>query len=157
MTDPTIQQILFKKCFEMVIWTKDAKEIKPLPEPMHLGQQVYHGSIIHFNEIPVIYHSVSTLKFFLDSRQIKASSSLKDLRRLTTAVWEKLGDKLPPIPRILMIGLSGWISEEVLMKDEDVSQVTWLKCDELLACTKACLAPIEENQFIDMFGKRNGS
>ena len=32
-----------------------------------------------------------------------------------------------------------------------------MKGDELLACIKACLAPIKENQFTDMFGKRNGS
>jgi hypothetical protein len=153
----TIQQILFKKCFDMEIWSKNGKELAPLPEPMHLGKKVYHGSIIHFDKIPIIYHSAGTLRFYLDSRQIKAPSSLNDLRRLTRAVWEKLGSKLSPIPRILMRGSSGWISEEALVKADDTLHVTWLKGDELIECLTKRLSPFTESEFTVMFGKRNGS
>jgi len=96
------------------------------------GNELYFGSIVNFDHIPVCFHSFDILSFYLDSRQVKCPTKAEDIRIVVSEIWTKQHNRLKPIPRILMRGASGWITEEVLTKRGGVENIRWSYKDDLL-------------------------
>ena len=150
--------LLFKKCFQLEVWTKTAGDVMPLPEPTNDdGKPLYHGSIIDFDQVPVRYHSKDTLNFWLQNRQIKAPNSEAELRNKVQTVWDLLGMTLQPIHKLLLRGKSGYITPVLLEKKPQVEVITYLKTDPLLDQLKKTFPRIGDASFSELFGKRNGS
>jgi hypothetical protein len=62
---------LYKKCFNMELWSKQGQEIKKLEAPtLDNGDVAHHGSILDFDTIAINCFSIISLKFWLASRQI---------------------------------------------------------------------------------------
>ena len=107
--------LLIKECFELQRWSKTGKVVSELKPPIDdNGNELYHGSIIDFGAVPVIYHSVECLKFYLESRQVKAPTRADDIRALVQTIETSHGHHLKPIPKIMMRGVRGWLGEEIL-------------------------------------------
>jgi hypothetical protein len=139
-------------------WIKTGKILEPLIAPMdENGKELYFGSMIDFDKIPVPYHSRDTLKFYLDTRQIKAPDTLAEIRQITSMVWSSHGSQLKPIPKILMRGVSGWIKEEVLMIKDAQNDIEWVTQDKLLRALEGTFPIFTEDSFTAIFKKRNGT
>ena len=149
---------LRKECFKLRRWSKTGEVLKGLKVPVDdNGNELYFGSIIDFGRIPPLYHTADILKFYLESRQVKCPSRLADIRFMVDKIFNSHGDKLQPIPKILMRGVSGWIKEEVLQIREGKTEMEWMTKDSLLESLEISFPSLTENDFATHFGKRNGT
>ena len=61
------------------------KDIVPLVGPFdESGRELFHGSLLHFEEVPIRYYSKEALDFWLSSRQIKSPATLPEIRCLAS-------------------------------------------------------------------------
>ena len=66
--DEERRNALMHECFTLHRWSKTGVELKPLSPPKDDdGNELYFGSIVDFDKIPVCHHSIDTLKFWLDT------------------------------------------------------------------------------------------
>ena len=151
-------QALLHECFTLHRWAKTGEVFKPLVSPVDSkGRELYFGSIIDFDKIPVHYHSIEELKFYLDSRQMRSLPRVAEIRRTVTMIWKSHGTQLQPIPKVLMRGVSGWIKEEIFCMSEEVENISWLKNEELLPALVKSFPDLTEELFSSIFKKRNGT
>ena len=149
---------LLNECFTLHRWAKTGKEFKPLVPPVDSeGRELYFGSIIDFEKIPVYYHSSDTLKFYLDTRQVRSLPTVAEVRKTVNMIWKSHGCQLQPIPKILMRGVSGWIKEEIFCMCEKVEKITWLKEDGILLSFLKSFPELTEEMFSTIVLKRNGT
>ena len=152
------QSILVKLC-KLQIWSKKGKDVISLPDPKsERGRDLFHGSIIDFEKVPVRYHSKEELTFWLQSRQIKVPDRISQIRELVMFVDTKLGDTLQPIPKELMRGSSGYRSPVVLQPQANCDKAKHMVKDEFLTRLKEVFpSDMDDPAFYGLFGKRNGT
>jgi len=94
------EDLLFKKIFQLEVSIKNAKDIAPLSRIVdETGRELFHGSILNFEEVPIRYYSKEALDFWLSSRQIKSPATLQEIKCLVRVIWEMLGPTLQPIAK----------------------------------------------------------
>ena len=156
--DKSIISEVYLKTFNLDVWSKNGEDICELPpQTNNAGKEVFHGSIINFDRVPIRCHSRNILDFWLQTRQIKVPSTIKEIRDLVAIVWERLGTRLQPIAKELMKGKSGYCSPELLAIKEDCSSISYSKSDDLIATLKKSFKDFNDGEFTTLFGKRNGT
>ena len=152
-------ETLMGKVIRLEVWSKKGQDVKPLDTLTdNQGRELYHGSILHFNDIPIRFFSRDSLDFWLQARQIQVPSALPDIRSLVNVVWTTLNEKLKPIPKVLMRGRSGYCSPACLVPRVGTT-VTYQSGDELLCVIRAAFGEefLDDEKFTTLFGKRNGT
>ena len=156
--DEERRNALMHECFTLHRWSKTGDELKPLSPPKDDdGNELYFGSIVDFDKIPVCHPSIDTLKFWLDTRQVKCPDLVADIRKLVSTIWLSHANTLKPIPKVLMRGVSGWIKEEVLTQAEGVEEIEWQIENDLLHTLTKSFPILDEAMFSGLYGKRNGT
>ena len=149
---------LLKIIFQFEVSIKNAKDITPLVGPIdEKGRELFHGSLLHFEEVPIRYYSKEGLDFWLSSRQIKSPATLPEIRCLVKVIWEKMGTALQPIRKELMRGCSGYCSPEILVPSSSCESVKHLVGDDALEVIRESFPILDDEKFTEMFGKRNGT
>jgi len=152
--DPALCKIIF----ELEIWSKKGQDIGPLPDLLDCkGCVLFHGSVIDLDQVPARYYSKDQLEFWLQCRQIKAPSKISEIKSLIQIVWELLGNTLPPVPKELMKGKSGYCSPELLSISPSCDTIQYVEEDEFLRTLRGTFPEIDDDEFTKVFGKRNGT
>jgi|AntRauTorckE5430_2_1112549.scaffolds.fasta_scaffold03574_2 hypothetical protein len=152
------EDLLFKKIFQLEVSIKNAKDIAPLSRIVdETGRELFHGSILNFEEVPIRYYSKEALDFWLSSRQIKSPATLQEIKCLVRVIWEMLGPTLQPIAKELMRGCSGYCSPEILVPSTLCKSVAYLEGENVLKIIRKSFPILDDNKFTEMFGKRNGT
>ena len=150
--------LFLKKCLALEVWCKNGECVIPLsPLTDSYGNELFHGSVIDFVNMPIRYHISDSLEFWLQSRQIKSPKHADDKRNLVEVVWKQLGDRLKSIAKVLMKGTSGYCSPQILQLKQSHTQATYKIGDELLLQLHDIFPNITDVMFTSLFGKRNGS
>lgn len=159
--DEDTYQFLITKVFKFEIWSKNGKDIVGLPilEDSR-GRELYPGSVLDFDEVPIWSYSKQTLEHWLSCRQISSDNtrSLQHTRNMVKIIQDKLGDSLQPIFIELMRGSAGYVSPELLKaRDGNERNVQKLAGDQALEVIRKSFPNLSEDDFTTLFGKRNGT
>ena len=87
----------------------------------------------------------------LDTRQIKSLPFLEEIRKTVNIVWQSHGNQLQPIPKILMRGFTGSITEEIFCMSQQSENITWLRDDKLLHRLLKSLPVLTDELFFQKF------
>ena len=102
---------MFLECFNMISWSKTGEKLHTSEPPTDDNNNELHfGSILNFDKVPVEYHSRDMLDFWLACRGIKGPERASEIVSLVQLVHCNVGDKLQPIPKAQMKGVSGWVT-----------------------------------------------
>ena len=155
--DETIDD-MFKACFKMIRWCKTGELLQPLKAPTdHKNNELHFGSILHFDRVPIEYHSKDMLEFWLACRGVKIPDRTSDIINLSKLIHEKVGEMIQPIPKAQMRGVSGWVTPEVLQMKDGLAEIQWQTNDELITLLLRSFPSLSDTSFTSIFGKRNGS
>ena len=146
------------KIFRLEVWSKTGKDISPLPDLLDSkGNELFHGSILNFENIPHWCYHPERLKVYLLSRQIKVPNTVAEIRKKTLLVYNHLGASHKPIPKMMMRGTGGYLAVEMLTVKPNIQTASYFKGDEALNVIKSSFPDLNEDTFNKLFGKRNNT
>jgi len=153
-----VMKDMFLECFQMHRWMKTGKMLEGLEPPKdQKGRELYFGTILNFEEVPVEYHSKEMLAFWLECRGVKVPDISEEVTRVVKLVYNKVGDKLQPIPKSQMKGASGWVTPELICRKDIDTPISWKYKDELVQTLLTSFPNLIDDSFTTIFGKRNGT
>ena len=149
---------LLMKLFRLEVWSKTGRDVSPLPDLVDAnGNELFQGSVLHFDKVPHWCYSADRLKVFLLSRQIKVPDTVTEIRNRALCVAKFLGSTHKPIPKAMMRGASGYLSVEVLTLKDNLVNASYVKEDEALTVINNSFPELTEKTFDHFFGKRNNT
>ena len=150
----------YYKCFQLDgVWCKNGNTLTALPSPLDdNGNIIFHGAILNFKKIPPLYYSYEQLSFWLANRQVELKNHNKNEALRMISIIQSKVPHLKLIPKVLMRGRSGYIEPEILQVRDGIDAISWKEGDDLLKLLRDSFkSSINETEFYDLFGKRNGS
>jgi hypothetical protein len=150
----------YYKCFQLDgVWCKEGRTLEALPNPLDVdGNLLFHGAVLNFEKVPPLYCSYEQLSFWLANRQVKLKNEDKtEAIRMIEIIRSRMPD-LKPIPKVLLRGRSGYVEPELLDIRDGTDAIEWKEGDDFLKLLKNSFkSSLNESEFYDLFGKRNGS